>query len=516
MRVSLEGLEARGLVVDLPGPGALHAAVSEARGLRGALTQSDGTLTLSDVRAVAVALASLRLPLGSVVVSTESAAVFSALTLALTRDAAGLRLQLSAEVDAEALGIDTPSLSVRGRARLVGAKLSVTPGAGALTASYVEIEGLTLRTGAVTVTAPALRWEGFAMSWGEVFRLEGQRLVAASVEVSTGRVTLQLHDATVDRFTFAGGDLTADGVSLGRAEVLAALGGDAPETAPPGEGTATPNAPPVTSHTPLVDLNLLDAVSGRVDVDVSVDVTVPILGSRRATHHLRVPIDVGALDYLALENNLAPLENSLLDFALRDTGLVLERGLPLLPTRGRGKPIVVWDLDGDDLALARRNRIRLARLPKARLAREATEAPPEEGPRPPAAITLRHLTLGHIDVALRLAPHDTPFEAVLRHLQAASVTLVGAVSHDPGQPPRPGQLRGAAEAVGGELRGLALGTKHLDVAALALARLDNLEVDFEGLRPRAVRGELAGVVLRGVALRSPAPDTASDASDRPA
>lgn len=511
MRVSLEGLEARGLVVDLPGPGALHAAVSEARGLGGALTQADGALTLSDVRAASVALASLRLPLGSVVVSTESPAVFSALTLALTRDAAGLQLQLSAEVDAAALGIDTPSLSVRGRARLVGATLSVTPGAGSLTATHVEIEGLTLRTGAVTVTAPALRWEGFAMSWGEAFRLEGQRLVAASAEVSTGRVTLQLHDPAVDRFALAGGDLTADGVTLGRAEVLATLGGDGPKAS-----AETDSEPPVAAHTPLVDLNLLDAVSGRVDVDVSVDITVPILGSRRATHHLRVPIDAGALDYLALENNLAPLENALLDFALRDTGLVLERGLPLLPTRGRGKPIVVWDLDGDDLALARRNRIRLARLPKARLAREATEAPPEEGPRPPAAIALRHLTLGHIDVALRLAPHDAPFDAVLRHLQASSVTVVGAVSHDPGQPPRPGQLRGAAEALGGALRGLAVGTRHLDVAALALARLDTLEVDFEGLRPRAVRGELAGVVLRGVALRSPAPEAPPDASQPPA
>lgn len=514
MRVSLEGLEARGLVVDLPGPGALHAAVSEARGLRGALTQADGALALSDVRALSVALASLRLPLGSVVVSTESPAVFSALTLALTRDGAGLRLQLSAEVDAAKLGIDTPSLSVRGRARLAGATLSVTPGAGALTAAHVEVEGLTLRAGGVTVTAPTLRWEGFAMSWGEAFRLEGQRLVAASVEVSTGRVTLHLHDAALDRFALANGDLTADGVSFGRAEVLASLGGDGPrETA--GEAAPTAAPPPVAARPPLVDLNLLDAISGRVDVDVSVDVTVPILGSRRATHHLRVPIDAGALDYLALENNLAPLENSLLDFAMRDTGLVLERGLPLLPTRGRGKPIVVWDLDGDDLALARRNRIRLARLPEARLAREATEAPPEEGSRPPAAIALRHLTLGHIDVALRLAPRETPFEAVLRHLQAASVTAVGAVSHDPGQAPRPGQLRGAAEAVGGELRGLALGTRRLDVAALALARLDNLEVDFEGLHPRAVRGELAGVVLRGVALRSPAPDAASDASHTP-
>src|SRR5690606_11056084 len=93
---------------------------------------------------------------------------------------------------------------------------------------------------------------------------------------------------------------------------------------------------------PWLDWNLLDSLTGHAHVDVGIDITLPLIGRRRAVHQLRVGVQQGRIDYRALESDLSALEDALLDFSVRDDALVLELGIPLLPTRGMGKPLIRW------------------------------------------------------------------------------------------------------------------------------------------------------------------------------
>ncbi len=111
---------------------------------------------------------------------------------------------------------------------------------------------------------------------------------------------------------------------------------------------------------------LLDGLAGEINVDLALDLTVPVIGRRRATHRFRIPIVDGVVDYMGLEGDLSTLESALLDFAIRDAALVLEMGNPVPPETRPRKPILQWDLAPAGLDLARRDRIRLAMLPRFR------------------------------------------------------------------------------------------------------------------------------------------------------
>ena len=510
MKIALQHLDARGLAVDLPGTRNERVVVTEAKGLRGILIQGPTGLNLTDVHATQVGLEALRVVLGSVTLSGEAGATLSEVILSLSKDATGLSLEMAADLDATVLCVETPTLTVRGKARFQGARLRVQGGEGRLTAARATLEGVEFRMKGVTARAPDLRWDGFVLGWGEVFRLEGARLEATALTVGMPQVALEGREVAVEGFALADGDVSFVGLALGRAEVHVDLKKAEADAAEPDAAEA--DAAETDAHglapggLPLFDLRLLDGISGRVRADVTVDVSVPVIGSRRATHRLRVPLEAGSLDYMALENNLSPLENSILDFAVRDTGLVLERGLPLLPTRGRGKPIVIWDLDGDDLALARSQRVRLAVLPRGRLARNGADASDDEhqdesnGNGNASSIALRHLTVGDLDVSLTLAPPAVPLPAALPYLQFESLTLHGEVSHDPGLEPPPGALQGSLKALAGRLQGLRLGSRQLAVEGLALAAAESVSVEFAGLRPIDVRAALVGLAIQGLGL----------------
>ena len=154
----------------------------------------------------------------------------------------------------------------------------------------------------------------------------------------------------------------------------------------------------------------------------------PILGSRKATHRFRIPVEQGTIDYMALESNLSTLENALLDFAVRDGELVLERVNPLFPARGRGKPIVAWSLTAMDLELAKRDLVRLAILPDARLVGESSGEESAASSSSSPSVALRRLSLRGITVKLALAPND-PTRGRIRLRSIGALTLRGAIHH---------------------------------------------------------------------------------------
>ncbi|MDB4934867.1 MAG: hypothetical protein JWP87_1839 [Labilithrix sp.] len=490
MKVSLERLDARALRVELPGAGGDAIAVASASGLRGVLHHEDARLVLSDVAAESVELDALRLAFDTLVLSTESSVTLAGVSLALEQTETTLALDLGAiSLAAAALAVAVDDVLVRGRAVLHGARLSVRGAEGSLSAARVELDGFSLRIGDVSVEAESLAGESVQIAWGAAgFRLVAASIAGTSLGVTAKDVRIDARGVAASALSVAEGCITLD-----------ALSADSAQTALVIASTST-SASATGVDEPLVDFRFLDALSGQLDVDVDVDVTVPIIGHRKATHRLRVPIAEGAIDYRALEKNLAKLEDALLDFSVRDGALVLERVNPLFPKRGHGKPIVVWDVDAADHELAERDRVRLAVLPRARLA-TSDDAPSGE----PSAIALRSLALLRINTRLELAEVDRPLAGPLfgqlrpRHI--ASLVLGGNVFYEPGTAaPRDGALLGEAKDLAFAIVGLSLGTSRLDVGSFGAATVAPIELAFSGAAPKKIELGMTALRVEQVAL----------------
>jgi len=106
--------------------------------------------------------------------------------------------------------------------------------------------------------------------------------------------------------------------------------------------------------------DLLDVLTGHINVDLRVDLTGPLVGRRDETHHFRIDLDHGSVDYERLEGDVHWFERSFLGIEVVDDKLVLHRNLPLIPWSS--KALLWWPLDGDGLELARRKRVMLRNL----------------------------------------------------------------------------------------------------------------------------------------------------------
>jgi hypothetical protein len=411
----------------------------------------------------------------------------------------------SASEWAARLKLEAGGTTLETELRIHGARLWIGGSEGRIEGDRAHARELRLQVGGSDARAQELRAEHLRLGWGEQgFWLEAAILEGPSVTVGVGAGVVEARGLRAVGFSLHGSDVAVQEASVGGARVdltwVAAGPTDGPVAEPRERAPAARAA-----VAPSFDWRALDGLSGEVNVDLHVDLTVPIIGRRRATHRFRIPIEQGSVDYLQLEGDLSTLENTLLDFAVRDDGtLVLERGIPLLPTRGRGKPILVWELDAADLALAKQNRIRLAVVPHFRPASSPSE-PPAEGAgndRPRSSIALRRLGVGSLQAHLGLRPADGPLEGPLRRLSVRRLELEGNLHHDPDGEPREGELQGRLEGHEASLVGLLAGGHQVDLERLRLERLDALRVRFAGMRPTALSCDLGELSIARLALKA--------------
>lgn len=499
MKVSLERVDARGLRVEFPGANGESIAIASASGLVGTLEHHGERLVLSGVAAECVELDALRLLLDGLVLSTESAVALTGLTLALEQSDASLSVDVGASgVAAVDLNVAVEDVVVRGKITLTRAQLSLRGDEGTLSAEQVELAGFLLRIGDLELKAEALSGASVQIGWGAAgFRLSATSIVGPSLLVSSKEdVRIDAREVASTALVVANG-----GITMGTLVAASAQSSFTLAVAPAPAGAASPASAAPAAAAPLFDWGVLDGVSGELDVDLLVDVTVPIIGHRKATHRFRIPIADGALDYRALERNLAKLEDALLDFSVREGMLVLERINPLYPVRGHGKPVVVWDVDALDHELAERDRVRLAVLPRARLF-EAESSGDE-----PSSIALRELALLRINAQLALTPIERPLagplEGQLRPRRIGSLVLSGNVYYE-AQPtesaPREGALLGELTDLGLSIVGLSVGASRLDVTSIAAATIAPIEVAFRGASPKAIALGITGLRLEAVEL----------------
>jgi hypothetical protein len=455
MQVRLDQLDARGLELRLGDT--VRAVLGEMTTLRGELIQEGARTVVERAAATRAEVAALHLGFGETVIGSDASIVFDELRGSFRHDAPGdargelqatraeaFRLQLS-------IGLPDGPLTIAGRVLLTDARLRLDGASGAVFA-----EKLTLADVAVERAGMKL----------DVESLEG---VHVAVEWSPAGVRVRASSAT-----------------LGAASAAATIPAPAPiecgaSAGPVATEPAVPLPPAVQALLPL-----LDGLAGQLDVDLGLDLTVPVLGRRRATHKFRIPIESGALDYLKLENDLSTLEDALLDFAMRDGGLVLEMGIPFVPTRGKGKPILRWDVEGDDLVLARKDRIRLAMLPQFRMAAEDSG----DGGSGKSRVALRELSLRNLEGKLRLE-HDVP-PAALPLRRVGELAVRADLHHAVETRPRDGTA--GARIAGVELGAMSivLGIMSLGFRALTVTTAD-IDAELAGLQPRGVRARIQGL-----------------------
>lgn len=505
MKVSLERVDARGLRVDFPGASGESIAIASASGLVGTLEHHGERLVLSGVAAERVELAAVRLLLDGLVLSTQSAVDLTGITLALDQSGASLSVDVGAlGVAAVDLNVAVEDVVVRGKATLTRAQLALRGDEGTLSAEQVDLAEFFLRIGDLELKAEALSGASVQIGWGAAgFRLSATSIAGPALLVTSKEdARIDAREVALTALVVANGGITIGTLVAASAQSSFTLAVDPPA---PAESASSPSpASPsavAAEAAPLFDWRVLDGVSGELDVDLLVDVTVPIIGHRKATHRFRIPIADGALDYRALERNLAKLEDALLDFSVREGMLVLERVNPLYPVRGHGKPVVVWDVDALDHELAERDRVRLAVLPQARLF-EAESAGDE-----PSSIALRELALLRINAQLALAALDRPLagplEGQLRPRHIGSLVLAGNVYHEAHHTeaaPREGSLLGELADLSLSIVGLPVGTGRLDATTIAAAAISPIEVAFAGASPKAIALGITGLRLEAVTL----------------
>jgi hypothetical protein len=505
MRLGLEHLDARGVAVDLTGTagGQQRLTVRSASALTGSLVQEEGRLELQDVAAEWLVLDALALLFGSVSIGLTREATLGQVRATYVQQGEESRLELASHgLHAAVLEIEAGSVRVSGEARMQNTRLLLAGGEGRIEAEVARVENFRLQIGELLLTAPELAAENLVVGWGGAgFELEAKQLSGDKLSLLVGQTKLDAEAVNLRELTVRGANVSVADAQVERGSLEMAF---AAEPAPEPPLPATPSRRPPAPRKSF-DYALLDGLSGALHVDAVVDMTVPILGNRRATHKLRLSVDDGSLDYRELEAGLSALEESLLDFSVREDALVLERGIPLLPTRGFGKPLLIWDLGHKDLELARRGRIRLSVIPGVRLARELTAEREERESSSSWAFALRRLTLENI--ALDLAHKDLgPVPSALQRLSFERLQARGEIQHEMSGPKRPGVVNAELAGLSASVQELQLGEKlTLSVPQLSLGKLSGASLAFVGLRPTHLRVAIEKLGLADARLRSDEP-----------
>ena len=511
MRIDLGKLSLADLLVDLAREGHLRDRVSvrTGDGVSGTMKQSAEGMELKGVVAERLLLDVLLLTFGTFTLDAQGATAFQRLQAELATRAGDLNGRVVSErTSAVKLAISVGELNISGELDAEQLELDLQGAAGEVRASKATFRGLLVKRGALQIACAALDVDALKIGWGNpAFALSCAKAVTAELELTGAGSKVRAKDIALSGVDVNDGDVVAASLRLARVEADVTFVQSNKKAVEPALKKEA------AGKLPLYDERLLDGLSGRIKADVEVGFAVPIIGSRHALHELRLAVESGAIDYLKLEGGLSRLEDALLNFAVRDAGLALELGFPLVGRRGHGKPLVVWDLSPEDLRLAELNRVRLAVLARPRAARspEPSEPPKaqvdEDKDEANSRFALRELSVGNIDTELSLSPQPASMTASVEQISFGKVHVQGTVHHDVEargltddegkQPNRDGSLRVEAENVALKLREFAMEAHELSIAA-KLGRVEGLALRFEDTHLAQVTGVVTDLAFDGV------------------
>jgi hypothetical protein len=245
------------------------------------------------------------------------------------------------------------------------------------------------------------------------------------------------------------------------------------------------------------DLGFADHLEGKLEVDLTTDATVPLIGRRRATHKFRIPIHDGAIDIKELEHDLSALEDAVLDFVFEKGALHLVKDIPLVPFDR--KTLLYWPLAEGDLELAADNRVRISRLADYHTPRSGSGRGKGNGGK--SSVALRELHFDNIAADLSLTgPATVDLAGGRIHLgEVSGLRAQGEIHHDAAEDTADETLV-ELESADWSLRieGLDVGGRRLDVDRLAVDRLEGAAITFHDVAPAEMRATVHGLHLERV------------------
>ncbi len=550
MKITLDGLDGRNFTLRIPrdGGGEHVVALHDARALRGAYEHDAARFSLAPVEADAL--------VGAIAWALSDGAVELAgpLTLGATRVALEIRRDDRAPGvtgDVRCASLEAPTLRVSLTALAAGGSLSlrglsarhdVAADAWAAAADALATRGLSVARGALRLSIEALdagpvaahhgggatdaslatvTVTGLRATVGEVVdeaaraTLTGLRVrrtpeglgvevdaaELAGVAVARGQQRVEAPALQVTALKYGPGGASFE--RLAAEELRVSVAGLGERGAEPAEAAPAAEAKADGPQTLGVDLPFLDAVAGLLEADTEVDVKVPWIGRRVATHRLRLSIDEGAFAFKQLEHGLSKLEDAVLDFEVDDQGLYFEVDAVVWK-----RTLLRWPLDGDDLALAREGRVRLRTFARPRVEAASSSKPAaasEEAADPRFA--LRRVSIDGIRVELAIGGSSTlPLAGGTLRLGHAGAPALGALrlggslSLDTTRPADDATLSLDLEALDAGADGIALGARRIDVARARLGRITDGRITLRGVAPASVAGTLGALSVDGFTL----------------
>lgn len=359
----------------------------------------------------------------------------------------------------------------------------------------VEVGTLTLKDaqctiGSLLIRLGALMVSGLKVAWGDGRpRIEALRAHAKDLHIRQGSASIEIATIELPEGLKVHEQVEVEQIHIGAVEIAV---DDLSKRQTPGESPEqTDKAPRVSTFG--LDLGVFDTVNGKLDVDATVAVTLPVIGKRVATHHFRIPIVGGIINYHDFERGLSDLEDAFVDIRLRGDKLVLERDIPIIP--GLQKPIITWDLEPGEVELAAKHLVRIRTLPRFHLVKDADEDDSKK-----SKVRLHRLDFDGIAVHLSLdetgvlASGNGSLRAHVDELD-----LAGCLHYDPDPEfaVRPTSL--GAKAVGlGTVADNLLVAGHLLSARPSIGSVESFQLDFEQLQPTNLRVALKNIRIGSV------------------
>lgn len=511
MKITLEALDGRNFTLRIPldgGRGEHVIALHDTKRLRGAYDHDATRFSLDPVEAdaivgeVAWALAegSFRLAGPAVLGATH-------IDLDIRRDdqTPGVTGEVRcASLDAPVTRLERAGLELVGALSFTSfhAAHDVTTGRWTVTAQELVVRGVSFAVGETAVRASAATITGLRLSRDATgaMTVEADAAELTDVEVGNGGRRVRSPSLRLGALRYAPdgasvGQLIADELSLA-IEGLAADGGEraAPQEAPSNEPAAG------TRRTLGVDLALLDGLEGKVEADVVVDIKLPLLKHRVATHRVDLEIADGAIDFKQLEHGLSPLEDAIIDFEVVDEGLQLELDAVVVK-----RELLLWPLDAEGMRRARQNRVRLRTLVRPTMEVRAA-SPRDDGDGDPS-VALERLELRGLRLEGTLRGGSSlPVAGGTLRLGGAEgkalgpLRLRGEVVHDVTKPVPDTELAWEIADLDVGVDALAVGARRLDVERLHIGQITEGRITLHGMRPTAVTATLRAIALKGLRL----------------
>ena len=473
MRVDLSELHTKTLDLQISPQGTSeeqrqYVRVREVEALAGVFESNPSTVCIKNMLARRAVIDALRLVFGTVILEVAGGTELK--NVSSDYESSGDKLDMSILMETlECAQLVVEVATIRAEAGLIleQGRVSVTSNGGRIEAKSGVFRNFQLDISNIHLKSPELHVKNLVMTWGEAgFEMRADDVTSDVFEFITVGTTATLQGIQAEQLHVHDADWSIKGLlaASGRVHLV-------PETLTPDPNQVGESEQEVAvigeeykSEVPVFSWSMLDTLSGYFNVDLGVDVKVPVIQHRRAVHHFRVPIEEGRLNFRDLEHNLAMLEELLLDFSVRDDELVLELGVPFLPTRGHGKRLVKWALSSEEQPWAENHFVRLSTLAQPQIVVSQNSSPPKALPAPPenvdesssqgdapagayvpevastalATVTphdpdsesaLDKLAFNNIEVELAMAKAASPQEALLKTLEVGSLKVQGDVIH---------------------------------------------------------------------------------------